>query len=411
MNKSEKVDWADWTDRLGEVDKLTQHNIRFTKVKSSLIGLTGSTHFVSKLTGLREDRSGDSLVLHGHNFTTNPTPALVDVIGGVGSLPRFTSTFLPEIVHREDYSEAVELASDNLSKFETALKHDKQAKALFVPYGKFDPRREDKKLLCDVYKALQLSLVNQIKGHQLGLTKGNYVYIRVKDLMQLLERPQAATERKVYNAVVYLRITGALRLAKEEELAEEGKGYLHLNVNGRLLASYSLFKIERFENVNWRQLTDNYELNLNVHPSHEQIVQVVGETYARDFFPDITAGATKSEYDMMKALHNSRGSSNKPIVSLRTLSQTVQALEDSSQKTAVRHIDQLLVSSQLEMEKLTIKDAESYGYDLDGYNNSAKQGKVIVSNSREALLQCREKLVADIEQMKRVNALLKHKAR
>lgn len=406
---SKRVNLMDWPNRLDEAAELLKHSTLRTKNKTSLLGLARVINF-QKVTGLKEEKVNNIRLMRGHNFTTNKIPALVNALGGVNTLPQFMSTFFPEIQQRKDYCSAVDIAASNLSSFDYALKRDKTLKKLFVPFSKYDPDKADKKIIADVYRALMLAVVNQIKGEQLGLTSGDYAYIRTADLMLLLSRPQKASKRQVYNALVYLRIAGAITLAKESELSAEGKHYLTININGHILPSNCLYHVEKFANISWGQLASNFEVNLSVHPSHEQIAQVVGEETARNFFPDVNAGATREEYLTMLSLHNFKGNSDKPLVTVKSLSKTLQSTGGGSPKTSERHIDQLLTSSSLEMKKMTVKSAELFGYDMSGYKRSAKQSKVIVSNSREALLQCLGKSRKDKEDLLRINSLLKQKS-
>ncbi|WP_203624481.1 hypothetical protein [Lacticaseibacillus sp. 866-1] len=208
-----------WEDKLDELAVQTKHNRRNTKGKTSLYMLTQSINM--KKFGLNESYNRNVKVISGKNYTTNTVNAFLNIVNDIKTLPTFLHMFYPEISQRLDYQSACYLAGANLDKLDYSLKHDRVVKSVLKPINKYDPLRDDKKLLCEVYRSLQLMAINQVTGEQLGKQPGRVFILHSKDVINLLAKTGVSRDR-VRNAIVFLRVAGAIHLSTPEELTAEG---------------------------------------------------------------------------------------------------------------------------------------------------------------------------------------------
>jgi hypothetical protein len=274
-------------------------------------------------------------------------------------------------------------------------------KNLFVPANRYDPWRDDKKLMADVWQAVNLIAVNQVTGHQLSKEPGRGIYVTKGLIMDMLEHPEKATTTKIANALVLMRVAGAIHLAQPDELTDSGKKLMEFNNGSKLVKSHHVYILGDFNNSNWNLVSDNFNLNLNTPISKEMLIQLFEEQVARNYFPDLSGGVGKREINFFMGIKAEKGYTNEVIISAKAAADSIVSLTGVKDRTARQYTDQVCNVRPIEMAKLTKCEAKRLGYVLGGYKDTKPAEKLLVSTTKEALQMCLEKVAGKNDKLKK----------
>lgn len=400
LNKELLLDWQNNVDKVAE---LTKHNTLRTSKKTRLTDLL-YTVSAGNIVGATEHKQAGTKLLSIHKLTTNTVPALADCLGDLNQLPAFLKQFYPEILQREDYKQACSIASTNIEALPTRASGTQTAvRDVFIPINKYDPWRDDKKLMADVWQAVNLLAANQVTGHQLANQPGRGIYITKDLIMSLLVHPEKATRAKVANSLVLLRIAGAIHLAQEQEdeLIDEGKKLTKVNTNGKLVNSHHVYILGDFNTANWDLVSDNFNLNLSTPMSKTMLIELFGEQVGRDYFPDLSGGIGQQEINFFITLKDQKGYTNEPIMTAKAAADTISSLSGVKDRTSRQYVDQVCNVKPVELEKMSKSEAERLGYIFScKYNNTKPAEKLIVPTTNEALRMCLEHLAEKNDKLK-----------
>lgn len=393
---------TNWADNIEEVAELTKHSTVRTAKKSRLDSLFNSIS-TGKIVGATEHKINGKKMLSIHRLTTNVVPAFLECLGSPTQLPAFLKAFYPEILQRKDYKQACSIAKSNILQMPSGRGSgaSQSVKSLFVPVNKYDPWRDDKKLMADIWQAVNLISTNQVTGHQLSLEPGRGIYITKGLIMDMLEHPEKATKTKIGNSLVLMRIAGAIHLAQPEELTDEGKKLTRINLNGKLIDSHHVYILGDFNTANFDLVADNFNLNLNTPVSKEMLIQLFGEKVARDYFPDLSGGIGKREIDFFMNLKAQKGYTNEPVMTAKAAADTFSSQASIKDRTARQWVDQVCNVKPIELEKMSKSEAKRLGYVLGGYKDIKPAEKLIVPTTASALRLCLEKLAGKNDKLKK----------
>ncbi|MDN4552952.1 hypothetical protein QYI97_01700 [Lacticaseibacillus paracasei] len=390
-----------WADDIDKVAILTKHSPVKTARKSGLDSLF-STVSIGKIVGAKERKelNGKKVILTS-NSKANPVIAFLECLGSPTQLPEFLKAFYPELLQRKNYKQACQVATSNILQMPSGRGSgaSQAIKNLFVPANKYDPWRDDKKLMSDVWQAVNLINVNQVTGHQLSKEPGRGIYITKDLIMSLLERPEKATKAKIANALVLMRVAGAIHLAQLDELTDEGKKLTRVNHNSKLVNSHHVYILGDFNTANWDLVAANFNLNLNTPISKALLMSLLGEQVARDYFPDLSGGVGKNEIDFFMTLKDKKGYTNEPIMTAKAAADTISSLSGVKDRTSRQWVDQICNVKPIEMAKMSKASARRLGYVLGNYKDTRPAEKLIVSTTNEALKMCVEKLAGKNDQL------------
>ena len=392
---------TNWANNIDKVAELTKHSTTRTAKKSRLNELL-NTVSTGKIVGATEHKIDGKKMLSIHKLTTNVVPAFIECLGPE-QLPTFLKAFYPEMLQRVDYKQACKIATSNILQMPSGRGSgaSKAVKNLFVPANRFDPWRDDKKLMSDVWFSLNLIAVNQVTGHQLSKEPGRGIYITKGLIMDMLEHPEKATKTKIANALVLMRVAGAIHLAQPDELCDEGKKLMEFNNGSKLVKSHHVYILGDFNTANWELVSDNFTLNLNTPISKEMLIQLFGEKVASDYFPDLSGGVGKREINFFMGIKAQKGYTNEPIMTAKAAADTISSLASVKDRTARQWVDEVCTVKPVEMEKLSKASAGRYGYELKGYKDTKPAEKLLVPTTKEALRMCREKLADKNDKLKK----------
>lgn len=393
---------TNWSNNIDKVAELTKHSTVRTSRKSRLNSLLTSVS-TGKIVGATEHKIDGKKMLSIHKLTTNVVPAFIECLGSPEQLPAFLKQFYPEMLQRVDYKKACSVATSNILQMPSGRGSgaSKAVKSLFVPINKYDPWRDDKKLMADVLQAVNLIAANQVTGHQLALEKGRGVYITKDLVMDMLEHPEKATKTKIANTLVLMRIAGAIHLAQPDELTDAGKKLTRVNLNGKLINSHHVYILGDFNTASWDLVSSNFNLNLNTPVSKEMLIQLFGEQVGRDYFPDLAGGIGKREIDFFMNLKEQKGYINEPVLSARVAADTISNLAGIKDRTARQWVDEVCNVKPVEMSKMSRSEASRLGYVLKDYKDTNSAEKLLVPTSKEALRMCMEKLADKNDKLKK----------
>ena len=392
---------TNWANNIDKVAELTKHSTTRTAKKSRLNELL-NTVSTGKIVGATEHKIDGKKMLSIHKLTTNVVPAFIECLGPE-QLPTFLKAFYPEMLQRVDYKQACKIATSNILQMPSGRGSgaSKAVKNLFVPANRFDPWRDDKKLMAGVWFSLNLIAVNQVTGHQLSKEPGRGIYITKGLIMDMLEHPEKATKTKIANALVLMRVAGAIHLAQPDELCDEGKKLMEFNNGSKLVKSHHVYILGDFNTANWELVSDNFTLNLNTPISKEMLIQLFGEKVASDYFPDLSGGVGKREINFFMGIKAQKGYTNEPIMTAKAAADTISSLASVKDRTARQWVDEVCTVKPVEMEKLSKASAGRYGYELKGYKDTKPAEKLLVPTTKEALRMCREKLADKNDKLKK----------
>ena len=392
---------TNWANNIDKVAELTKHSTTRTAKKSRLNELL-NTVSTGKIVGATEHKIDGKKMLSIHKLTTNVVPAFIECLGSP-ELPTFLKAFYPEMLQRVDYKQACKIATSNILQMPSGRGSgaSKAVKNLFVPANKFDPWRDDKKLMADVWFSLNLIAVNQVTGHQLSKEAGRGIYITKGLVMDMLEHPEKATKTKIANALVLMRVAGAIHLAQPDELSDAGKKLMEFNNGSKLVKSHHVYILGSFDTANWDLVASNFNLNLNTPISKEMLIQLFEEQVARNYFPDLSGGVGKREIDFFMGIKAEKGYVNEPIMTAKAAADTISSLASIKDRTARQWVDEVCNVKPVEMEKLSKASAGRYGYELKGYKDTKPAEKLLVPTTKEALRMCREKLADKNDKLKK----------
>ncbi|MEF3886353.1 hypothetical protein OH774_13780 [Lacticaseibacillus rhamnosus] len=402
---------TNWANNIDEVAKLTKHSTVRTAKKSRLNELLTSIS-TGKIVGATEHKNDGKKMLSIHKLTTNVVPAFIECLGSPTQLPVFLRAFYPEMLQRVDYKQACKIATANILQMPSGRGSgaSKSVKSLFVQINKYDPCRDDKKLMADIYQSVNLIAANQVTGHQLALEPGRGIYITKYLIMSLLEHPEKAAKTKIANALVLMRIAGAIHLAQPDELTSEGLKLTQFNNGSKLVNSHRVYILGDFNNANWDLVASNFNLNLNTPISKEMLIQLFGKEVVSDYFPDINGGVGKQEIDFFMNLKEQKGYINEPIMTAKGAANTISSLSGTKDRTSRLWIDEVCNVKPVEMEKMSKSEAKRLGYLLGKYKDTKPAEKLIVPTSREALRLCLEKVASDNDTLRgTIKAMMKMK--
>ncbi|RND59168.1 hypothetical protein [Lacticaseibacillus paracasei] len=394
---------TNWANNIDKVAELTKHSTTRTARKTRLSELL-NTISTGKILGAKERKelNGKKVILTS-NSKANPVPALIECLGSPEQLPAFLKMFYPEMLQREDYKQACSIATSNIQQMPSGRGSgaSQAVKNLFVQANKYDPWRADKKLLADVWQAVNLIAVNQVTGHQIAKEPGRGIYITKDLVMDMLEHPEKATKTKIANALILMRIAGAVHLMQPSELTDSGLKLTQFNHDGKLVNSHHVYTLGDFNTADWSLVSDNFNLNLNTQISKEMLIQLFGEKVASGYFPDLHGGIGKTEIDFFMTLKAQSGYTNEVIMSAKAAADTISSLTSVKDRTARQYIDQACNVRPIEMEKMSKSEAKRLGYVLGGYKDTKPAEKLIVPTSKEALRMCLEKLAGKNDKLKK----------
>lgn len=386
---------ADWQNNIDKVAELTKHSTTRTAKKSRLNSLLTSVS-TGKIVGAKERKelNGKKVILTS-NSKANPVIAFLECLESPTQLPAFLKMFYPEMLQREDYKQACSIATSNIIQMPSGRGSgaSQAVKSLFVPANKYDPWRDDKKLMADVCQAVNLIGCNQVTGHQLSKEEpGRGIYVTKDLIMSLLEHPEKATKTKIANSLVLMRVAGAIHLAQPDELTDAGKKLTQVNRSGKLVKLHHVYILGDFNTANWDLVADNFNLNLNTPISKTMLISLFGEKVASAYFPDLSGGIGKQEIDFFMTLKAQKGYTNEVIISAKAAADSIVSLTGVKDRTARQYTDQVCNVRPIEMEKMSKSEAKRLGYVLGGYKDTKPAEKLIVPTSKEALRMCLEKL-------------------
>lgn len=393
---------ADWQNHIDKVAELTMHSTVRTAKKSRLSDLL-NTISTGKIVGATEHKIDGKKMLSIHKLTTNVVPAFVECLGSPTQLPVFLKMFYPEMLQRKDYKQACSIAKSNILQMPSGRGSgaSQAVKSLFVPVNKYDPWRCYKKLMADVWQAVNLIGCNQVTGHQLSKEPGRGIYVTKDLIMDMLEHPEKATKTKIANALVLMRVAGAIHLAQPDELTDSGKKLTQFNNGSKLVKSHHVYILGDFNTANWDLVANNFNLNLNIPTSKEMLTQLFGEQVARDYFPDLSGGVGRREIDFFMTLKGSKGYTNEPIMTAKAAADTISSTSDVKDRTSRQWVDQICNVKPVEMEKMSKSKAKQRGYLLGGFKDTPPAEKLIVPTTKEALRMCVENLAGKNEKLLR----------
>lgn len=393
---------TNWANNIDKVAELTKHSTTRTAKKSCLNELL-NTVSAGKILGATEHKIDGKKMLSIHRLTTNVVPAFLECLGSTVQLPAFLKMFYPEMLQRKDYKQAVSIATFNILKMPSGRGSgsSQAVKNLFVPANRYDPWRDDKKLMADVWVALNLIAVNQVTGHQIAKEPGRGIYVTKDLIMDMLEHPEKATKTKIANALVLMRVAGAIHLAQPDELTDAGLKLTQFNNGSKLVKSHHLYILGDFNTANFDLASDNFNLNLNTPISKTMLIQLLGEKVASDYFPDLHSGIGKKEIDFFMTLKAQKGYTNEVIISAKAAADSIVSLTGVKDRTARQYTDQVCNVRPIEMEKMSKCEAKRLGYVLGGYKDTKPAEKLIVPTSKEALRMCLEKLAGKNDKLKK----------
>ncbi|MDE3285516.1 hypothetical protein [Lacticaseibacillus paracasei] len=393
----------DWQNNIDKVAELTKHSPVRTAKKSRLSDLL-NTVSTGKIVGAKEKKelNGKKVILTS-NSKANPVPAFLECLGSPTQLPAFLAQFYPEMLQRVDYKQACSIATSNILQMPSGRGSgaSKAVKNLFVPANRYDPWRDYKKLMADVYQAVNLLAVNQVTGHQLSKEPGRGIYVTKGLIMDMLEHPEKATTTKIANALVLMRVAGAIHLAQPDELTDSGKKLMEFNNGSKLVKSHHVYILGDFNNSNWNLVSDNFNLNLNTPISKEMLIQLFEEQVARNYFPDLSGGVGKREINFFMGIKAEKGYTNEVIISAKAAADSIVSLTGVKDRTARQYTDQVCNVRPIEMAKLTKCEAKRLGYVLGGYKDTKPAEKLLVSTTKEALQMCLEKVAGKNDKLKK----------
>lgn len=391
-----------WQNNIDKVAELTKHSPVRTK-KSRLSDLL-NTVSTGKIVGAKERKelNGKKVILTS-NSKANPVPAFLECLGSPQQLQGFLEAFYPEMLQREDYKQACSIATSNILQMPSGRGSgsSQAVKNLFVPANRYDPWRDSKKLMADVYQAVNLIATNQVTGHQLSKEPGRGIYVTKDLIMDMLEHPEKATKAKIANALVLMRVAGAIHLAQPDELTDSGKKLMEFNNGSKLVKSHHVYILGDFNTANWSLVSDNFTLNLNTPISKEMLIQLFGEKVASDYFPDLHGGIGKREINFFMGIKAEKGYTNEVIISAKAAADSIVSLTGVKDRTARQYTDQVCNVRPIEMAKLTKCEAKRLGYVLGGYKDTKPAEKLIVSTTKEALQMCLEKVADKNDKLKK----------
>lgn len=392
----------DWQNNVDAVALLTKHSTTRTAKKSRLNQLL-NTVSAGKILGATEHKIDGKKMLSIHKLTTNVVPAFIECLGSPTQLPAFLKQFYQEMLQRKDYKQACSIATSNIQQMpsERGSGASQAVKSLFVPANKYDPWRDDKKLMADVWQAVNLIAANQVTGHQISLEPGRGIYVTKDLIMDMLEHPEKATKTKVANALVLMRVAGAIHLAQPDELTDEGKKLTKVNNQGKLVNSHNVYILGDFNTANWDLLSDNFSLNLNTSISKTMLTELFGEQVATNYFPDSFGGIGKREIDFFMTLKAQKGYVNEPIMSAKAAADTISSLAAVKDRTSRQWVDQVCNVKPVEMEKMSKSEAKRLGYLTNNYRNTKPAEKLIVPTTKEALRMCLTRLAGKNDGLKK----------
>lgn len=399
---------ADWANNIDKVAELTKHSTVRTAKKSRLNELLTSIS-TGKIVGATEHKVNGRKLLSIHKLTTNVVPAFIECLGSPEQLPAFLKQFYPEMLQRKDYKQACKIATSNILQMPSGRGSgaSKAVKSLFIPINKYDPWRDDKKLMADVWQAVNLIAANQVTGHQLALEQGRGIYINKGLIMDLLEHPEKASKAKISNALVLMRVAGAIHLAQPDELTDAGKKLTQFNNGSKLVKSHHVYILSDFNAADWNLVASNFNLNLNTQISKEMLVQLFGQEVVHDYFQDLSGGVGKQEIDFFMTLKAQKGYNNEPIMTAKAAADTISSLASIKERTARQWVDEVCNVKPIEMEKMSKSEAKRLGYVLKGYKDTKPAEKLIVPTTREALRLCLEKVASDNDKLKELKVRMR----
>lgn len=394
---------TNWANHIDEVAELTKHSTVRTARKSRLNSLL-NTVSTGKIVGAKERKelNGKKVILTS-NSKDNPVIAFLECLESPEQLPEFLKQFYPEMLQRVDYKQACSIVTSNILQMPSKRGSgaSQAVKSLFVPVNKYDPWRDDKKLMADVWQAVNLIGCNQVTGHQLSKEPGRGIYVTKDLIMDMLEHPEKATKTKIANALVLMRVAGAIHLAQPDELTDKGKELTQFNDGSKLVKSHHVYILGDFNTANWDLVAANFNLNLNTPISKEMLIQLFEEQVVRNYFPDLSGGVGKREIDFFMTLKAQKGYTNEPIMTAKAAADTISSLASVKDRTARQWVDEVCNVKPVEMEKLSKASAERFGYELKGYKDTKPAEKLLVPTTNEALRMCREKLADKNDKLKK----------
>lgn len=393
---------TNWADNIDKVAELTKHSPVRTAKKSRLNDLL-TTISTGKIVGATEHKIDGKKMLSIHKLTTNVVPAFLECLGSPDAAPAFLEQFYPEMLQRVDYKQACSIATSNILQMPSGRGSGAShaVKNLFVPANRYDPWRDDKKLMADVWQAVNLIAVNQVTGHQLSKEPGRGIYVTKGLITDMLEHPEKATTTKIANALVLMRVAGAIHLAQPDELTDSGKKLMEFNNGSKLVKSHHVYILGDFNNSNWNLVSDNFNLNLNTPISKEMLIQLFEEQVARNYFPDLSGGVGKREINFFIGIKAEKGYTNEVIISAKAAADSIVSLTGVKDRTARQYTDQVCNVRPIEMAKLTKCEAKRLGYVLGGYKDTKPAEKLLVSTTKEALQMCLEKVAGKNDKLKK----------
>nr|DAQ80998.1 MAG TPA: hypothetical protein [Caudoviricetes sp.] len=393
----------DWQNNIDKVAELTKHSTTRTAKKTRLSELL-NTVSTGKILGAKERKelNGKKVILTS-NSKANPVPAFLECLGSPNAAPAFLKQFYPEMLQRVDYQQACKITTSNILQMPSGRGSGAShaVKNLFVPANRYDPWRDDKKLMADVWQAVNLIAVNQVTGHQLSKEPGRGIYVTKGLIMDMLEHPEKATTTKIANALVLMRVAGAIHLAQPDELTDSGKKLMEFNNGSKLVKSHHVYILGDFNNSNWNLVSDNFNLNLNTPISKEMLIQLFEEQVARNYFPDLSGGVGKREINFFMGIKAEKGYTNEVIISAKAAADSIVSLTGVKDRTARQYTDQVCNVRPIEMAKLTKCEAKRLGYVLGGYKDTKPAEKLLVSTTKEALQMCLEKVAGKNDKLKK----------
>ncbi|MFY4505509.1 hypothetical protein ACJ8L9_01580 [Lacticaseibacillus rhamnosus] len=397
-NKELLTNWANNVDKVAE---LTKHSTTRTAKKSRINELLTSVS-TGKILGATEHKIDGKKMLSVHKLTTNVVPAFLECLGSPTQLPAFLKMFYPEMLQREDYKQACSIATSNILQMPSGRGSgaSQAVKNLFVPANRYDPWKADKKLLADVCQAVNLIAVNQVTGHQIAKEPGRGIYITKDLVMDMLEHPEKATKTKIANALILMRIAGAVHLMQPDELTDAGLKLTQFNHDGKLVNSHHVYTLGDFGTADWALVSDNFNLNLNTPVGKEMLIQLFGEKVASDYFPDLHGGIGKTEINFFMGIKAEKGYTNEPIMTAKAAADTISSIASIKDRTSRQWVDQICNVKPVEMEKMSKSEAKRLGYVLGDYKDTRSAEKLIVPTTREALRMCLEKLADKNDSLK-----------
>lgn len=357
--------WQEHKQELATMTSSTPKQVKNKVNLNQLLAIAPTRLFgtgTKKVDGVRK-------LVPANNKPESMALAMANIMGpSLNTMPEFLTTFYPTVLQRPDYQQATDGATKNLTNLTTAKlrSSNKYIRELFVPINKDDPKRDQKRVMVEVARAVNVCLINHITGRKLTVEDGSGVILTHTEIKANLSAP--VSDALVTNALALMRVAGYVELASPEQLTDAGKNFVLRGMDSGQGAR--VYLVKDFRTADWQTVVEQFNFNLSAKLSAYTVMQLFGEEVYKKHFYDIRTGAGPAtisylrDYKIYKPLEEAAGD--------------VAKREGVSVQTAYRYIDQVLMLKGMWLKKVTVKQALKEHYNRDLMNTATPQAKYIV---------------------------------